>query len=680
MSRSVSNWANNFLKPLIRHAHPLLMPTSVLCLVLICTFLIYAPGLDGTFLFDDEPNITTNDKIRIASLSFDELWHAAFSMDLGPGLLKRPISRLSFGLNYYLFGLDPYIFKLINLLVHLLNGVSLFLCLWLLINLYHKRQGIVSPPQAMWLSLAVSTVWLLHPLNLTTVLYVVQRMNGMAAFFSFWTITLYLWGRRGQLEGDRGLPWIIASLTVTMPLAVLSKENALILPVILFLIEWALFRFQTQTHSQRRMLKGLFLLVLAIPGALIVSFLFAHPNWLLESYANRTFTLYERLLTESRVLWFYISLVILPIPSKLGLYHDDFQISHGILEPPLTVLALLALVVLIVLVVILRRRLPILSFGVLFFFLGHTMESTIISLEIAHEHRNYFPIAGLLLIIVYYAFSLFSRVTLRNTVWAVGLLWVSYLGFVTAIRSDYWGKPAEHVLITAAYHPGSARANYEAGRFYYSLIRQAKTDAQRQAFYSKALDYFTHSSKADKYYTGGLLGVIWLDAYLNKSMDEGVLTDLQHRLEHAPMASMTATNLQRLNHCQMAGECNVSSEVMNLLLSASMRNTTVPERERAMLLSERMNRALVQGDMARALVYSQQAVSHNPTNVQHQLNMIHLLIVNNRIDEAKLALDKIAYLDLSEKEKQRLRTQEILLLGQREERAPSEQRIRIEAK
>ncbi len=650
------------MKPLIRSSFLSLIPFSVLSLVLLWTFLIYAPGLDGTFLFDDEPNITANDKVQITGLSFDELRLAAFSMDLGPGLLKRPLSRLSFALNYYFFGLDPYVFKLTNLLIHLLGGASLFLCLWLLLALYQdQNKDTVSPANRISLCLAVSAVWLLHPLNLTTVLYVVQRMNGLAALFSFWTITLYLWGRRGQLRGQRGLPWIIASLTVTLPLAALSKENALILPVVLFLIDWLLLRFRTQTPDQRRILIGLFLVIVGIPVLLAISFLFTHSEWLINSYANRPFDLYERLLTQSRVLWFYISLIFLPIPSQLGLYHDDFQVSHGLLEPPTTLLALLALIALLVTAVALRRRTPIFSFGVLFFFVGHGMESTILSLEIAHEHRNYFPIVGPLLAVVYYTFRPLSQVTFCNAGWAIGILWACYLGVITAIRSGYWGNPAEQVLVTAAYHPRSARANYEAGRFYYSLVRRAKTDAERQEFYSKALNHFARCSQADTHHTGGLLGVIWLDAYLNKLTDKDVLTDLQYRLEHAPMASMTATNLQRLNHCQMAGECQVPGAVMDLLFSASMRNATVPERERATLLSERMNRALVKGDVARALMFSQQAVSHNPINVQHQLNMIHLLIASNQIAEAKSAFEKIANLDLTKMEKQRLKQQEILL-------------------
>ena len=110
----------------------------------------------------------------------------------------------------------------------------------------------------------------------------------------------------------------------------------------------------------------------------------------LGGYQKRVFTLEQRLLTEPRVIWFYLSLLFYPIPSRLSLVHD-FAISQSLLEPVTTLISVLAIVALLLGATVYARRWPLIAFCVIFFFLNHLIESTILPLELVFEHRNYIP-------------------------------------------------------------------------------------------------------------------------------------------------------------------------------------------------------------------------------------------------------------------------------------------------
>ncbi|MGH8627615.1 MAG: hypothetical protein ACREYC_20875 [Gammaproteobacteria bacterium] len=223
-----------------------------LTVVFFITAVLYARGFSGSFLFDDDINITANERVQIESLSSDALKQAAFSIKSGP--LARPLSMLSFALNHYFHGLDPFYFKLTNLIVHLATGVALFFALRLLLELFRRRHRVLTASHRDWIALAVTAAWLLHPLNLTSVLYIVQRMTALAAMFSLLSLVLYLYGRLRQFEHKSAWIFIGIAFGVTYPLGVLSKENALLLPVFLLLAEWLLLGFHAPKTLTRRAL------------------------------------------------------------------------------------------------------------------------------------------------------------------------------------------------------------------------------------------------------------------------------------------------------------------------------------------------------------------------------------------------------------------------------------------
>ena len=149
----------------------------VLAAALIITTLVYRPGLQGGFLFDDYPNIVDNKGVQPADTSLPSLVTAALSSPSSE--IKRPLASLSFAANYLVTGIDPYGMKLTNLVIHLLNGLLVFLLASALLRSVPADQN----PHAGIIAALIASAWMLLPINLTGVLYVVQRMESLANLF-----------------------------------------------------------------------------------------------------------------------------------------------------------------------------------------------------------------------------------------------------------------------------------------------------------------------------------------------------------------------------------------------------------------------------------------------------------------------------------------------------------------
>lgn len=417
---------------------------------------VYLPGLPGDFVFDDFANIVNNPAVRSPILSLDGLWQSVLAAPMG-GLL-RPISMLSFILNSEWFGLSPATFKAVNIVVHLGCGILLWCVARELLRAYASvNRRDIGNVTLQWLSLAATALWLVHPLNLTVVLYSVQRETSLAALFTALAILAYLAGRRRQEHGKgRVLIWLISPLCTL--LGMLSKENAALTPLYLLVIEWTVLRFQSRDERGRRELYWYFTVFLLLPMLAVAGLMVARPGFFLAGYAARDFTLYQRLLSESRIVLDYLRWLAMPDLSQLGLFHDDILPSRGLLQPVSTIPSLAGVIALIAAAIWLRRRLPLLSFGILWFFAGQLMESTVLPLELVFEHRNYLPSFGLILGIVGTVYPWADGLGYGRL--AKGLLGmaVAVLALTTAMRSLEWRSDLSFAQYESQHHPHSPRA------------------------------------------------------------------------------------------------------------------------------------------------------------------------------------------------------------------------------
>ncbi|MDE2235572.1 MAG: hypothetical protein KGK44_08510 [Gammaproteobacteria bacterium] len=422
-------------------------------------------------MFDDIPNIVSNAALRLANLSPHELLRAAFSSQ--SGLLYRPISMLSFAFNLYFFGNNSFSFKLTNLFIHLVNAL---LILWLtrrlLLNCRRRYQFEWQDNSINWASPLIAAAWALHPLNLEPVLFIVQRMTELAALFTLAGLIAYIYGRERMQAGKTGWPLVWILTPILGVIGLLCKEDAALLPLYLLVIEWLIFGFRNGHHKISKNILLFYAGGLILPGILGLVFLLTHPGYFLGGYAGRDFTLPQRLLTEFRVVFLYIQWTFIPDIRQLALYHDDLTVSTGLLTPVTTLLSLLVLAGMLTLAWWQRKKRPLLSLGILFFFAGQMMESTVLPLELAFEHRNYLPDFGLLLAL----FSLLllpvsggkrrARMSLR---WIVAIVTLPVLFSATLLRAYEWRSYLTFAYYEVQHHPESERALYVLGQTYSNL-------------------------------------------------------------------------------------------------------------------------------------------------------------------------------------------------------------------
>lgn len=356
-------------------------------LVVLVALLVYWPGLDGELIFDDRANL---EPLRLW-LAGDISWQqVVFGNESGP--LGRPLSMAAFLANVSLTGDSIWWLKFGNLALHLLTGGALYA---LFSRLAPRDRQLRQC--AYWVPGIVAALWLLHPFMIGTVLYVVQRMAILSALFMIAAMLAYVHGRTKIEQGrsTSGTLWLFLGVPALTSLAALSKENGLLAPLLCGVLEWAYF-VPRKGGSRPRQVRLFFFAFIMVPILAALAILVLKPEFYFSGYANRPFGPFERVLTQSRILFDYIGNIVLPNGTNFSLLKDDYKVSTGLFSPPTTSLAILAWLIIVALAVKTRRAIPGFSAGVGIFLVGHLMESTVFPLLLYFEHRNYLPAIGIL--------------------------------------------------------------------------------------------------------------------------------------------------------------------------------------------------------------------------------------------------------------------------------------------
>lgn len=494
----------------------------VVCLVAIA---IYYPGLKGPFLFDDYGNIVDNHAVQITSLSGSALAGSLTGPIAGP--LGRPVSVLSFALTHYAFGLDPFAFKAINLLIHLLNGLLVALLCGLVLR--HSDSDL-SKTAREWLPLWAGAAWLLHPVNVIPVLLVVQRMTLLAGFFTLLALICHIRGLLAERPG-RKAAWWLAGWCLAWPLAVLSKETALLFPLYALILSWAV-----AGKTDKNGLRWITFLTFTVTIAIGLAFLgYLGAGWLGKAYEMRTFTLYERLLTEARVLWLYAGQTLFPLYGKFGLFLDGFPVSRGLLKPVSTTAALAGWLAVLIACAALLCRHRLLALSILWFLIGHSLESSFLPLEIAHEYRNYLPSLGLILAAGLAGFLIVKRMKkpeeAKIAIAVFGGISVILASAYTGMRSMQYSDELKGLQTEVSYHPHSPRANYAVA----SVFMQHGYGAQGDPLGDVLIKHhFLKAGELDPSFKLGYLGLIVWACASGRSPDPGWLDELEQRLRSTP--------------------------------------------------------------------------------------------------------------------------------------------------
>jgi protein O-mannosyl-transferase len=356
----------------------------IVSFLLLAVFLsvIYANSLDCSWQYDDYGNIVENGAIHIKDLSWQSIEKGLYGI-IGSARWQRPLSYFSFALNYYVGGLDVFGYHLVNLSIHCLTAFFLFLFIYHTLNLPLIRDKYGKNADSI--ALLSALLWAINPVQVTAVTYIVQRMASMVALFYIMSMFFYLQGRTDACLWKKGFFFMLAFFSGL--LAVGTKENAAMLPISIFLYEYFLIRGISRENIKK---SWKYAIVAAMASLAICALYIGDVSSLADDYEIRPFTMIERLLTQPRVLIFYISLLLYPLTSRMMLIHD-IDLSTSLFHPWTTIPAILAIVLLIAAALWLYRKWPLISYCIVFFFLNHLIEGSFICLELIYEHRNYLP-------------------------------------------------------------------------------------------------------------------------------------------------------------------------------------------------------------------------------------------------------------------------------------------------
>lgn len=456
---------------------------------------VYSNTFHASWQFDDEPNILQRKALHLTEFKWSEVKKTFVNEK---GVLYRPVACFSLALNYYFGRTRVFGYHMVNISIHMLTSIFLFLFIYHGLNLPVLRAKYV--PNRYALALLSTTLWALNPIQTQAVTYIVQRMASMAGMFYIFSMFLYVKARMAKEFQNRVLLFI-AFVTAGL-MGIGSKENAFMIPVSMTIFELILLR-SPSSHKRRVPLKTwTVVLFLSLGICLLLFFLLVEHHAFLRGYEKRVFTLKERLLSEPRIILFYVTLIFYPMPGRLSVVHD-IPVSNSLLDPPTTLLSILFILGILFTAVRLSRKYPFVSFSLIFFFLNHLIESSFLPLELVFEHRNYIPSMLLFVPVAMLLWRGINSQGLKRWIRALIFLFVVCLmvafGHGTFVRNAIW-KTQETLWLNATEKaPHLWRPWHNLGRTYadnhahdkaLSLFFQALSKRQSVNKADKKLTYY----------------------------------------------------------------------------------------------------------------------------------------------------------------------------------------------
>jgi hypothetical protein len=564
---------------------------------------------------------------------------------------------------------------------------------------------------------------MLLPINLTAVLYVVQRMESMANLFVLAGLIGYIAGRRRMLAAvpdaarDNHREWsglLLCVVSIILPtlLGLLAKETAVMLPLYAVLVEWAIFRWrkrvtyivderfpsreslaaasqsavgralpadaspnalpdesrhetagsarptraaqsrndlpreesagsprptETATQGKDWRVITLFLVVLVLPMLVGLSWLV--PGLLKPAaWATRDFTLSTRLLSEARIVTDYIGWTLLPTPNALSFYHDDFQVSTGLLSPWTTLTSIILLTALTASLPWLRRRQPLVALGLSLFLGCQLLTGTILPLELIYEHRNYFASFGLLLALVPLLAVPRSRpfALPRHTLLA-GLIvcWAT----LTAFTAYAWGDSLRLAEDLASRAPESPRAQYELGRTYIIYSHYDPTSPFTRLAYAplEASAALPNSSILPEQ------ALLFMNARMRLPLDDAWWNSMIGKLQAHTPGVQDESSLAALTQCARERRCDLPTQRMVAAFNAALAHPKPNPRLLATYGDYAWN---VLNDRKLGLQMTAAAVAASPSEPAYQITLIRMLAALGRRMEAQQAFGNLANLNI----------------------------------
>ncbi len=515
--------------------------------------IVFWPALYGGLIFDDYPIFAENPVIHVTGWHWAE-WHRVWTWSHAN--IGRPLAMLSYALNYALGG-STFGFKLFNLIIHLFNTVLVLLLARRLLTAAWPATAIDTAEAhrrrlGYW-ALGIATAWAIHPLQVSAVMYVVQRMELLGFSFTLLALLAYWQARHQQLAARRSWPWLVLCCAFIV-VGYGAKETIVLVPGYALLLELTVLRFAAAKPSMQTAWKGFYALGCLTAAALFLFYVLPHYATI-AAFAGRDFTPWQRELTQLRVLPLYLDLIVWPAPSHMMFYYDDYIASTSLLHPITTLYGGLLLLGLLGLAVATRKRHPLLALGIAWFFMAHALTSAPINLELVFEHRNYPALFGVVLAVADLVWWLSQRTRSRLPVLLACVL-VLNLGYLTALRSATWSSKLLLATTLVDYNPHSARAAQDLARSYMAMSG-GNPDSPLYSLSIKQLERATTLRTDSPLAEEALL----LEAAKNSRLPTQPWWDsFKHKLQTRPLIADTYLALNKLMTARAAGVTGINAQ------------------------------------------------------------------------------------------------------------------------
>ncbi len=397
----------------------------VFTLISVTGLLAYSNTFTVPFQFDDDGYIVNNPIIR----SFHYFLHpteittlnqqspTAFPLGLRYAFMTRFLGYFSLALNYHLHGVDVAGYHIVNLLLHIINGFLVYLILrnTFRTDLFSNLAAEIGSNSHDMIALLSSLLFVCHPIQTHAVTYITSRFVLLATFFFLLSLFLYISSSISTTDGKRHV--LYAAALVSAAAAMVTKEFTFTLPLVIMLYDLV---FLSRSISERIKTLVPFSLTLFIIPALVFiqqgKFQSLDSTMRIITAANVSqISRSDYLLTQFRVIIIYIRLLFFPVNQSID---HDVPVYHSLVQPPVFVsfallLTLISMAMYLCFVSEKARKYPalkVLSFGILWFFITLSVESSIIPLgELIAEYRVYLPSIGMIMAFVSLAFFVADR-------------------------------------------------------------------------------------------------------------------------------------------------------------------------------------------------------------------------------------------------------------------------------
>ena len=380
-------------------------------------FLIYANGLNTPFQSDDERHIILNPNINNLAFYFNPNY-----------ITYRHINNFTFALNYQWGQQNPFGYHLFNLLLHICTVILVFL----IVTLTIKNATEWGKEAALKISAITALLFGLHPIQTETITYISGRPGGLAAVFYFFSLLMFLLSGLKKTKIPSFIYYSLSLLTFFM--AVLSKEIAVTLPVILLLYDICFMKGENWKTFRSRW--GFYIL---FPVLAILAYFQSH----------HAFIAIGDLLEKIHLSLILVQLDILKHPLKLFLFPINLTFEYDfrtqIMWGSLLVSLFLLATVLFLVIKKFYLKSSILSFSCLWFLITLAPTNSVMPRVHLFSERNlYIPYFGLSLFFAVVLYLIFFKEGRNRTLLGLSLMLAIGLGFSSLVvkRNQAYASPS----------------------------------------------------------------------------------------------------------------------------------------------------------------------------------------------------------------------------------------------